>query len=105
MKFPTGKSTSIPLRLCCVAPITLKKSRSWPRRGGTEICRLPERYWPVIDALFFSTVLARPGPHVDDPVGGAHHLLVVLDDEDRVPQFFQLLERLDQPAVVPLVQA
>jgi hypothetical protein len=70
----------------------------------------------VTDALFFSTgcrgplgddvpaVLARARAHVDEPVGAPHHLLVVLDDEHRVPEVAQPLERADQLVVVALVQ-
>ena len=46
-----------------------------------------------------------PGPHVDDPVGRAHHLLVVLDHEHGVAEVAQPLERADEPVVVPLVQS
>src|SRR5437764_896723 len=60
MKLPTGKSTSIPLRLCCVAPNTLKKPRSCPRRSGTAIDRLPERNWPVTEPFVRSTLFAVP---------------------------------------------
>ena len=45
------------------------------------------------------------GPHVDEPVGAPHHLLVVLDDDDRVADVAQPLERADQARVVALVQA
>src|SRR4029079_12229960 len=58
---------------------------------------------PLGDDL--SPVLARAGPHVDDPVGGSHHLLVVLDDEDGVAEIAEPLERADQAAVVALVEA
>ena len=51
-----------------------------------------------------ATVLAGAGAHVDDPVGRAHHLLVVLDHEHGVAQIAQALERADQPVVVALVQ-
>ncbi len=44
-------------------------------------------------------------PHVDDPIGRAHRLLVVLDDEDRVAQVAQIEQGADQPAVVALMQA
>ena len=52
-----------------------------------------------------AAVLAGAGPHVHDPVGRAHHLLVVLDHEHGVAEVAQPLERRDQPAVVALVQA
>ena len=70
----------------------------------------------MTDARFFSTFAAvpsattwppcspAPGPHVDEPVGRAHHLLVVLDDDDRVAERLQPLERADQLAVVALVE-
>ena len=51
-----------------------------------------------------AAVLARARPHVDEPVGAAHHLLVVLDDEDGVAEVAEPLERPDQPVVVALVQ-
>ena len=52
-----------------------------------------------------AAVLPRAGAHVDEPVGGAHHLLVVLDHEHRVAEVAQPLERADQPVVVALVEA
>ena len=51
-----------------------------------------------------TAVLARAGPEIDHPVGRAHHLLVVLDDEDGVADVAELLERVDEPSVVALVQ-
>ena len=52
-----------------------------------------------------AAVLARARAHVDEPVGAAHHLLVVLDDEHGVAEVAQPLERADQLVVVALVQA
>ena len=51
-----------------------------------------------------AAVLARAGPEVDDVIGGADRLLVVLDDDDRVAEVAQLLERGEQARVVALVQ-
>ena len=51
-----------------------------------------------------AAVLAGARAHVDEPVGRAHHLLVVLDDEHGVAQVAQALERPDQLRVVALVQ-
>ena len=51
-----------------------------------------------------AAVLARARAHVDEPVGAAHHLLVVLDDDHRVAEVAQPLERPDQPVVVALVE-
>ncbi len=49
--------------------------------------------------------LAGAGPEVDHVVGGADRLLVVLDHQHGVAEVAQPLERLEQPAVVALVQA
>ena len=51
-----------------------------------------------------AAVLAGARAHVDEPVGAAHHLLVVLDDEHGVAEVAQPLERADQPVVVALVE-
>src|SRR5205807_9669234 len=51
-----------------------------------------------------AAVLARARAHVDQVVGGPHHLIVVLDDEHGVPERAQALERLDQLPVVALVE-
>ena len=42
---------------------------------------------------------------VDDPVGRAHHVLVVLHHDDRVAHVAQLLQRVDEPLVVALMQS
>ena len=52
-----------------------------------------------------AAVLARARAQVDEPVGRAHHLLVVLDDEHRVAEVAQPLERPDQAVVVALVES
>ena len=49
-------------------------------------------------------VLARARAEVDEVVGRAHRLLVVLDDDHRVAEVAQALERRDQLRVVALVQ-
>jgi hypothetical protein len=49
-------------------------------------------------------VLAGARAEVDEVVGRAHRLLVVLDDEHRVAQRAQALERRDELRVVALVQ-
>ncbi len=43
-------------------------------------------------------------PHVDDPVGGADRLLIVLDDDDRVAEIAQPSQGRQQAPVVALVQ-
>src|SRR5690606_8536275 len=52
-----------------------------------------------------AAVLARPRPEVDDVVGRADGLFVVLDHNDRVTEVTQTREGLEQAPVVALVQA
>ena len=52
-----------------------------------------------------AAVAAGARTEVDDPVGGLDRRLVVLDDEHRVAEVAQAVQRLDQPLVVALVQA
>ena len=52
-----------------------------------------------------AAVLTGSGTDVDHPVGGADGVLVVLDDDQGVAEVSQPDQGLDQPAVVPLVQA
>src|SRR5207302_7509541 len=51
-----------------------------------------------------TAVLTRPGTDVDDPVGGADGLLVMLDDEQGVADVPQRAESGDELAVVALVE-
>ena len=69
------------------------------------------------ERVFFSEVGVAAGVHdraavdagaradVDDPVGGADRVLVVLDDDQRVAEVAQRDERVDEATVVALVQA
>ena len=52
-----------------------------------------------------AAVLAGARAHVDDPVRRPHHRLVVLDDDHRVAQVAQTLQRADQPFVVRWMQS
>ena len=88
-----------------------------PRTRRRRSMRLPDRNWPVGDALHLSTssivpctttraaVHARAGPHLDDVIGGANRVLVVLDDDHRVADVAEPLERGDHLDVVLRVQA
>ena len=51
-----------------------------------------------------TAVLSRPGSDVDHVVGVANGLLVVLDDDHRVADVAEPQQRLDEPAVVALVE-
>ena len=114
---PTGNSTSTSFRLCSRAPTTRndpsvldaalgdRDPARYPRgtRPSTERrFRIDVRGEPLGDDL--APVLARAGPHVDEPVRGAHHLLVVLDHEHGVAEVAEPFQRPDQPAVVTLME-
>ena len=117
MNLPTGNSTSISFRLCCDAPRT--QNEPWssvaPLRNrdlplaGEELARdrlLVSARPPaaVPSATTWPPCSPAPGPHVHEMVGGAHHLLVVLDHEHGVAEVAQPLERPDQLPVVALVE-
>ena len=59
----------------------------------------------VPSATTLAAVAARAGTEVDDPVGRFDRRLVVLDDEHRVAEVAQAMQRADQALVVALVQA
>ena len=65
---------------------------------------LASRPSSVPEWIELAAVLARPRTDVDDPVGVADRVLVVLDDDQRVAQVAQPDERGDEPVVVPLVK-
>ena len=48
---------------------------------------------------------ARAGAEIDDVVGGADRVLVMLDHDHRVAEIAQALECFEQPVVVALVEA
>ena len=116
---PSGKVTSTSRRLCSRAPWTVSSRPlvRGRRTGGTGISRRPERYWPVIESGWVEQVLDRAGvddlaavlagarADVDDPVGDADGVLVVLDDDQGVAEVLEPDQRLDQALVVALVQA
>ena len=57
---PSGKSTSMSLRLCSRAPRTVSMPFGSRRMDGTGMRRLRVRYWPVMDALDLSRALTEP---------------------------------------------
>ena len=114
---PSGIFTSRSRRLCSRAPLTVSHSPFGERRSFGHRDRslagqvLPgDRVLDLEDPLHGTAVddcaaeLAGAGTDVDDPVALADRLLVVLDDEHRVAEVTQADERVDQPAVVALVQ-
>ena len=115
---PSGNATSTSCRLCSRAPTTPTwRDRSIGRRiSGIGICSRPrevgpgERLGALLEALDRagvddpSAVLAGAGADVDHPVRGADGVLVVLDDDEGVAEVAQPRQRVDQPAVVALVE-
>ena len=116
---PSGNVTSIDLQVVLARAADdqrLAVARA-PLRAASRSTRLPERNCPVGDALHVEHVVERalhddlaavdagPGPHLDDVVGGADRVLVVLDDDDGVADVAQALERRDHLDVVLRVQA
>ena len=138
MNAPSGKATSMFLRLFWRAPLTTSKAprasaatlradsrlcdrlrphAAMRRFVGTGIAFLPDRYCPVSDAFARSTCFGVPargdlaaavagaGAEVEQVVGRRDHLAVVLDQDQRVAEVAQVLQRLQQPAIVARVQA
>src|ERR1039457_6000335 len=52
-----------------------------------------------------AAALARARTEVNDAVGRAHDLGVVLDHQNRVSQVSQVVQDIDQPLGVPVMQA
>ena len=46
----------------------------------------------------------RPGPQIDDVIGRAHHVGIVLHHQDGVAQVAQLFENADQPGRIAAMQ-
>ena len=113
---PSGMRTSIPRRLCSRAFFTVIHARGSRRVCGVSMRRLPDRYCPVRLSLFASASgdpskvtraaeVAGAGAEVDDVVGRADRLLVVLDHDDAVAEVAKPAKRLDEARVVARVQA
>ena len=114
---PSGISRSTALRLCSRAPSTRSQRSPGARRtSGVGITRRPERNiagqrrlgleepFQVAGVDDVATVLPGPGTDVHDVVGGRDRRLVVLDDDERVAEVPQPDQRVDQPAVVALME-
>ncbi len=91
--------------------------RGGVRGAGTAMRARRDRYWPVSEpgrgfdvggvpcATTCAAVHAGAGAEVDDVVGAADRVLVVLDDDHRVAEVAQPHQRVEQALVVALVQA
>ena len=88
-----------------------------PAEGGMSMARVPERYCPVSElgfamissgvpsAIDLAAMDAGAGTDVDDMVGQADRVLVMLDDDHRVAEVAQMPERFEEAGIVALVQA
>ena len=117
---PAGNAASTSCRLLPLAPVM--RSHAVSSMGWRRCCRhldrayagqeLPgDRAWRVQDVLHttlrhdFAAVHARAGTDVDDVVGRADRVLVVLDHDHRVAEVAQPGQRAEQALVVALMQA
>ena len=65
--------------------------------------RVPHDFVDRAEGDDFAAMLPGPRTEIDDVIRGAHRLFVVLDDDHRVAEVAQLLERRQQARVVALV--
>lgn len=118
MSWPSGKETVRLRRLCsarrappapapgCAGGAAGASGSTCARqvRPGDRLRVLQQRrHRAAVHDL--AAVLAGARTDVDDPVGDPDGVLVVLHHDQRVAQAAQPQQRLDQPVVVPLVQA
>ena len=87
------------------------------RCAGIGIWRMPDQIWPGQAVRVLHHLVRRAGgddlaaidpgarPHVDQIVGGADRLLVMLDHQHGIAEVAQPLQRLQQPGIVALMQA
>ena len=117
---PSGISTSIFLRLWVCAPtmrsmlagFTVRRSRgaatrSSPREiaGGERSAVLRQERGERAFENDVAAVFAGAGAEIDDVIGGAHHVGIVLDHDDGVAEVAQFFEDADEAAGVAGVQA
>ena len=116
---PSGISTSMFFRLLCDAPRTRNRGSPIGPALRRHFDRQPARQVLAGDAAFgsastsayragdddFAAAHAGAGTEIDDVIGRPHRVLVVLDHQHRVAHVAQPLQRLQQPVVVPRVQA
>ena len=76
-----------------------------PREVGSRIAWCFFSYFGGRASIDDLTAIA-PGirPDVDDVVGSTHHLLIMLDDDNRVPQVSQAMDDTDEALGITLVQ-
>src|SRR5690606_7034007 len=73
--------------------------------GGGKALLVREHLFERAFSNDLAAVDAGPRAHVDDIVGAADRILVMLDDNDRVAKVAEALECRKQPVIVALVKA
>src|SRR5271167_4502388 len=106
---PKGNSAVTFLRLFAVAPMTRSnRFGSGARRSaGISIPRRPLKYCPVIDsgrAATSAAVHARSGTQINDVVGLADGIFIVLNHDHRIAEIAQIGQRVEQALIVALMQ-
>ena len=116
---PSGMRTSTPFRLCRLAFCTSMR-RSFFATGAARLQRMLQRLLQepagergrllheLLGRAFgdhLAAELARAGAEIDHVLRAADRVLVVLDHDERVALRVELLQRVEQDAVVARVQA
>src|ERR1700680_2176815 len=108
-KHPSGIAMSTFFKLLARAPRTTSRFPLLTRRrAGIGIARSPRRNAAVTEFLSFKTSATVPGargPDVDHVISRPNRLLVVLDNDQRVAEVAEPQERVDEPAIIALVQS
>ena len=117
MNASSGKTTSTLRRLLWRAPTILRVFFPRSRRDRDGDCQFAGqilsgqafgRFAKVFERSLrddFAAANPRPRTEIDDVIGRAHRFLVVFDDDHRVSLVAEVLEAVEQQAVVARVQA
>ena len=115
-KFPSGISTSTSCKLCSRAPMIRSEcsprhaaarapeSPDGPQGNHRSPMRKPFRHRAPALSTQFRHRARQPLADVNNPVAFANGLFVVFDNNHRVAQITQPSQRVDEPAVITLVQ-
>ena len=83
-----------------------QRNRLTPREVGSRIAWCFLSYFGGRASIDDLTAIAPCiGTDVDDVVGSTHHLLIMLDDNNRVPQVSQTVDDTDEALGITLVEA
>ena len=114
MKSPSGNSTIDVLQIIVPRILDHKASshfllsvppdsRYGVRRSDIFRYRNPERSYILIEpaATIFPAGTSPSRPQVNNMIGAADRLLIVLDNQERIPDVPQIRKRVQQAPVVP----